>query len=157
MINHMALQTWLSHVWVSLVLQNKCRQRWNSGLILHVYVCRCCPKEFEAGLFESSMSVCVIHKLICISACLFVHVCVGGFGSNERKPSTVCVRRQGMRNPGKAGLCFPQYFHIAVSPLLSHSETQREPPQTESNSYDLRSRVKTLNLSHDPWIPHFSL
>lgn len=72
--------------------------------------------------------VCVIHKLICISACLFVHVCVGGFGSNERQSSTVCVRRQGMRNPGKTGLCFPQYFHISVSPFPSHNETQREPP-----------------------------
>lgn len=69
----------------------------------------------------------LINELICISTCLFVHVCVRGFGSNERQSSKVCVLSQGMKNPGRTWLCFPQYFHIGVSPFLSVFHTRRAP------------------------------
>lgn len=154
MIEHTAFQTCLSS---SHPLKTNTDRDGALGFILYVYICQLCPNGVCGSLWlcrieEKSVRVCALHELICISACLFVHVCVGGFGSNERQSSRVCVPRQGMKNPGRVRLCFPQYFHICASPFLSVTctQTQSELPQTKSHSYDLCSRVKTLNLSLDP-------
>lgn len=133
------------------------------GFVLCVFTCHLRPNVKNSKLLrwteEKMCATPLLLQLTCISACL--RMCVsGGFGSNERQSSRVCVPRQGMKNPGRTQLCFPQYFHIGVSPFSFCPRTHKHgesPPHTESRFYDLRSGVRTLHLSLDPEIPHLSL